>query len=107
LDSIGERIALAFQDGTIGIWDQRTGGRETLEGHDHPVTSVAFSPSGSRLASAGEDGTVRIWDLATLESMILIHDPRYPFVHTSFSADGKRLTALNRGGSFRMWESEE
>jgi WD40 repeat protein len=42
---------------------QLTGGKP-LAGHEDPVYSVAWDPSGGRLASAGGDGNVVVWDLA-------------------------------------------
>ncbi|KAF1978729.1 NACHT-domain-containing protein [Bimuria novae-zelandiae CBS 107.79] len=38
---------------------------QTLEGHSHSVTSVAFSHDSARLASASNDRTVKIWDASS------------------------------------------
>ncbi|KAH6661851.1 NWD1 like protein, partial [Halenospora varia] len=35
---------------------------QTLEGHSHSITSVAFSHDSTRLASTSYDSTVKIWD---------------------------------------------
>ncbi|MFD8419547.1 WD40 repeat domain-containing protein [Streptomyces sp. NPDC059466] len=47
----------------ISIWDigQPTPSRVIVEGHQHGVFSVSYSPSGERYATASEDGTVRVW----------------------------------------------
>ncbi len=59
----GRRIASAGVDGTVKVWDARTGQETlTLKGHTDLVASVAFSPDGQRIASASWDGTVKVWD---------------------------------------------
>jgi WD40 repeat protein len=62
----GDRLASAFEDGTVLLWDANTGRTlQTLKGHTSTVTSVAFSPQGDRLASVSYDHTVRLWDTNT------------------------------------------
>src|SRR5205823_752438 len=63
----GEQIATAGGDGTVKVWDVRSGKViQTLPGHRRYVFSVAFRPPDGRyLASAGADRTIRLWDLRT------------------------------------------
>jgi WD40 repeat protein len=59
----GRRLASAGNDGTVRIWDLKTGQEVlTLRGHQGFVYDLAFSPDGHQLVSASRDGTVKIWD---------------------------------------------
>ena len=60
----GGTLASASYDGTIRLWNARSGAyQQTLEGHNGPVTSVAFSPDGGTLASGSFEGTILLWDI--------------------------------------------
>ncbi|MCP4591362.1 MAG: hypothetical protein GY842_11495, partial [bacterium] len=76
VDSVGQRVASGNEDGTVRLWNIRTG-REVArtEGSKVPegmamdaetggrVTTVAISQDGRWLASGGDDGLVSVWDL--------------------------------------------
>jgi WD40 repeat protein len=62
----GGAPATASGDGTVRLWNVRTGaenGRPTGL-TSAALTAVAFSPDGRTVATAGQDGTVRLWSSA-------------------------------------------
>lgn len=54
-------------DMSIKLWDfnQTFECVKTMHGHDHNVSSVAFSPSGDIVYSASRDKTIKAWEVAT------------------------------------------
>jgi WD40 repeat protein len=47
----------------VTVWEARTGGELlTLEGHDDPVSSLAYSPDGKRIVSGSWERTILVWD---------------------------------------------
>ena len=57
------RVATAGADGTVMVWDARSGELVALlEGHLRGALCVRFLPDGT-LLSGGLEGTVRRWDV--------------------------------------------
>jgi len=93
----------------VRVWDAQTGQSvmDPIEGHDHYVTSVAFSPDGRHIASGSGDKTVRVWDAQTGQSVM---DPLKG--HTSwvtsvaFSPDGRHIVSGSRDKIVRVWDAQ-
>jgi WD40 repeat protein len=102
----GTRLASASTDGTVRLWDGRSGeALHTLKGHEGKVYDVAFSPDGKTLASASQDCTVRLWDGRSGEALQTVEVDKYPIKTVAFFADGKKIASINSVGDLRMWYS--
>lgn len=88
-------IASASADGTIGVWDSRTGkevrrfetntrGNGVFMGSG--TASLAISPNGDRLVGAGMDNTVTVWDIDSGKQLHRLSGTR-----VAYSPNGKLI----------------
>jgi WD40 repeat protein len=108
----GRRIASAYSNGTLKLWDAVTGEEgATLVGHMRAVTACAFSPDGRRLVSASADddilpadSTVRLWDGATGAILGVLVGHTSAVSACTFSPDGRHIASDSRDGTARIWD---
>ncbi len=101
----GRLLASASEDGTVRVWDARTGAhRRTLRGHLGRVNSVAFSSDARRIVSAGADGTVRVWSVDGGGAVAMRgHDGVVR--SAAFDRDGARVVSTGADGTVRVWDA--
>src|SRR5207245_32105 len=88
----GTRVAGARSDGSVAVWDARTGKRlHTLIGHKRIAWSVGFSRDGRRLATTASDGTARLWDVETGAILHVLGGHTGDVFAAAFSPDGTHL----------------
>lgn len=98
----GEILAVGGTDGTIQLWDVRTGTlRRRFETLKAAIVSIVFSPDSHWLAAASDYGIVRLWDL---------DDGTEPLKLTgwalAFHPDSRRLAAGSADGTLDVWDLE-
>ncbi len=102
----GKLVATASADGTIRIWDSRSGQERLLldTGSHRPMKAVDFHPQGRYLASGGNDRIVRVWDLVSGEPIRELEGHSHWVQDVAFSPDGKLLASVGKDGMVEIWE---
>ena len=109
VDPSGEVVCAGSLDSfDIHIWSVQTGQLlDQLSGHEGPVASLAFAPSGDTLVSGSWDHTVRIWSMfgrtQTSEPIQLQAD----VLHVAFRPDSKQVAVSSLDGQLTFWSVSE
>jgi WD40 repeat protein len=103
-DHEGKRIAAAWADGVVTVWEG-TKLLWELTGHKGAVLTVAFGPRPGLLVSAGDDQTIRTWDLAAGKEAACHSPLGYRATVLAASLSGARLAAGCADGTVRLYEA--
>lgn len=109
VDPSGEVICAGSLDSfDIHIWSVQTGQLlDQLSGHEGPVASLAFAPSGDMVVSGSWDRTVRIWSIfgrsQTSEPIQLQAD----VLHIAFRPNSKQIAVSTLDGQLTFWSVSE
>jgi len=94
----GRLLASVSKDGTIRLWEARTGGPVAAWPEDDELQSAAFSPDGRFLATSGWKGHVRVREVATGEIRAEA-EAGDQIWHLRFGPGGESLVACGE----RLW----
>jgi WD40 repeat protein len=99
------RLASASHDGTVRIWDVRSGDPIVARlDHTNGVRCVAFSPDGQLLASGGYDRVVKVWDTQTWKVLYEQPDLTGCVKRLAFSPDGRLLAWGSNDATIKVWD---
>ncbi|MGI9429446.1 MAG: hypothetical protein ACR2NM_12360 [Bythopirellula sp.] len=97
----GKQLASCSGDGTVRLWNTRTGKQEAVLRAQKDLMKIAYTPDGRYVVANGSEQAIQYWDR-------LEHPPRHTKVHLagdhplsydlSISRQGRYFTAFGDGG---------
>jgi WD40 repeat protein len=101
----GDRLAAAYNQGEIIVWDTSTGHQlHFIQAHTSHVRAVAWSPDGKRLASVGYDRYVKIWDAQSARELLALPGHRFAISSVAWSPDGRQLATASNS-EVKIWDA--
>lgn len=116
----GSAVAIVGRDGSVGVWDLRTGSRglgirspETCVFNECPdVFTADLSEDGSVLATGDGEGLVHVWKLGPAREILTVSNPYVtpPYFgegvasQVALSPDGQLLSTGEIDDTVQMWD---
>ena len=92
----GKWMVTSSEDGTVKIWETRTGSIQRSYSHGSPVNDVVIHPNQGEIISCDRSGKVRVWDLAENTcAHELMPEEDVPVSSVTVASDGTLLCAAN------------
>jgi WD40 repeat protein len=93
-------MVTSSEDGTVKIWETRTGSIQRSYNHGCPANDVVIHPNQGEIISCDRSGSVRVWDLAENNcSHELIPEEDVSVSSVTVASDGSLLCAANNAVS--------
>ncbi|KAJ3522482.1 hypothetical protein NM208_g12839 [Fusarium decemcellulare] len=100
----GKWMVTSSEDGTVKIWETRSGTIQRSYNHGCPVNDVVIHPNQGEIISCDRSGSVRVWDLAENNcSHELIPEEDVSVSSVTVASDGTLLCAANNSGNVFVW----
>lgn len=107
-DPEGTRMAIGYEDGSVCIWDLRTG-KELANMHDstQAVWDVSFSKDGQNILYASDDGTITICNSVSGDLLLSLKGYEGPVRRAQWSPDNQYIASASHDHTVRLWRRSD
>ena len=95
----------AFPDRSVRVYDVQGNLKDTFNGHQGRVNSVAYHPDGKLFVTASSDNTAILWT-ASGDKKYLLEGHAGPVTMATFSPDGKYIATSSEDKTTKLWDLE-
>jgi WD40 repeat protein len=99
----GQRVASGAEDGSIMVWEARTGRKCFTVREKGAVSALAFSPDGKTLVSASGQREIKVRDARTGRPLRALSGHPGGVKSLAFSRDGSRLASASVDGTVKVF----
>ncbi|KAK4229627.1 WD40-repeat-containing domain protein [Podospora fimiseda] len=100
----GKWMVTSSEDGTVKIWETRSGTIQRSYNHGSPANDVVIHPNQGEIISCDRAGSIRLWDLAENNcSHQLIPEEEVAVTSVTVASDGSMLAAACNSGNVFVW----
>ncbi|KAI1270694.1 WD40 repeat-like protein [Xylariaceae sp. FL1019] len=101
----GKWMVTSSEDGTVKIWETRSGTIQRSYNHGIAANDVVIHPNQGEIISCDRGGSVRVWDLAENNcSHQMIPEEDVSVSSVTVASDGSLLCAANNAGNVFVWQ---
>ena len=106
----GEYIVSASHDGTMRVWNPKTGKNirtlETISVFKEQAifTFVSFSPDGTQIVAATQIGYIILWDIENGKIYSKFKDTFSPVFSVALSRDGNKIVSATLDRHLHLWD---
>lgn len=102
----GHWLATGAYDGSVRLWEVRTGQEIRRWKSSDGVYSVVFSPDGRQLAAGAYNRSIRVWEIESGEKVRQMKGHTGPVWSVAFSPDGQWLASASSDHTVRLWDAQ-